>query len=382
MTVFRKSYAVILTTSLLALPGPIVAQTTGTLEAGPSYVLYDGFLASTAASSILYFQHNSPFFSFGAQGGITVFESGNQIVQATTGMAWRTRRGTRWHGEAAVSLGFNQYNIFAPAFYFLGRGRLHRASRTAGGWVGLASGASSSEDSNGNGWYEFSAGAWTIQDRFNIGGAVSATEVPPDGYFDVSGYVRWRSRRIGFDVNAGVRSWRTQPIFNGYADVSAFFRLNETIGLALNGGRAVSDPRRGLLGALYGSLGLRIDLFPRRSTMDHRPYSIQFRELDRAYSSAEHDDNVRVELDTFITGTSITITAQRAESVEIMGDFTDWNPVLCRQVQPGRWELPLPVESGVYRFNVRYDGGEWLVPEGVRSEANDFGGSVGIIVIP
>jgi len=31
---------------------------------------------------------------------------------------------------------------------------------------------------------------------------------------------------------------------------------------------------------------------------------------------------------------------------------------------------------------VRYDGGEWLVPEGVRSEENDFGGSVGIIVIP
>jgi hypothetical protein len=42
----------------------------------------------------------------------------------------------------------------------------------------------------------------------------------------------------------------------------------------------------------------------------------------------------------------------------------------------------VPVTSGVHQVNVRIDGGEWIVPAGLTAVRDEFGGSVGILLVP
>ena len=71
-----------------------------------------------------------------------------------------------------------------------------------------------------------------------------------------------------------------------------------------------------------------------------------------------------------------------AASVEIMGDFTDWQTVQLTRTGDTTWEIQLPLTRGVHRVNIRVDGGRWLVPAGTRLEQTEFGDAVGVVVIP
>lgn len=52
----------------------------------------------------------------------------------------------------------------------------------------------------------------------------------------------------------------------------------------------------------------------------------------------------------------------RAERVEVIGGFTDWEPRAMRR-GPDRWMLELWVPTGVHHFGFLVDG-DWFVPEG------------------
>jgi 1,4-alpha-glucan branching enzyme len=79
---------------------------------------------------------------------------------------------------------------------------------------------------------------------------------------------------------------------------------------------------------------------------------------------------------------TLRIRAPAAKSVELMGDITDWAPVRLHLVEPGLWETELELPPGVHRVNIRVDGGPWVAPGGTRVERTEFGGSVGILVVP
>jgi hypothetical protein len=64
-----------------------------------------------------------------------------------------------------------------------------------------------------------------------------------------------------------------------------------------------------------------------------------------------------------------------------MADFTDWQPVPLRAAGDDLWELSVALAPGSYRFNVRTDGGAWVVPPGVTALADDFGGIVALLVV-
>ena len=52
-----------------------------------------------------------------------------------------------------------------------------------------------------------------------------------------------------------------------------------------------------------------------------------------------------------------------------------------RALGAGTWEARLPLAPGVYRVNLRVDGGPWIVPPGLPSVVDEFGGAVGILTI-
>lgn len=75
----------------------------------------------------------------------------------------------------------------------------------------------------------------------------------------------------------------------------------------------------------------------------------------------------------------LVVNAPGASTVEVRGDFTDWRTLPMHPAGTDVWALP--VREGVLRFNLRLDGGEWIVPAGVAAVPDEFGSDVGVVVV-
>ena len=51
------------------------------------------------------------------------------------------------------------------------------------------------------------------------------------------------------------------------------------------------------------------------------------------------------------------------------------------QAGSGRWTIVLPIGPGTWRFALVMADGTWIVPNGVTSLPDDFGGQVGVLVV-
>jgi len=78
----------------------------------------------------------------------------------------------------------------------------------------------------------------------------------------------------------------------------------------------------------------------------------------------------------------IYVRAPAARTIELMADFTDWQPLMMRHVANDEWEIALHVAPGSHRLNIRVDGGEWSAPPGAGTVQDEFNGLVGLVVIP
>ena len=77
----------------------------------------------------------------------------------------------------------------------------------------------------------------------------------------------------------------------------------------------------------------------------------------------------------------LEVQAPAARSVEVSGDFTSWRPVSLSRAAGGRWVVSLPMVSGTHQINIRVNGDRWLVPPGLPPITDEFGGSVGLLVV-
>lgn len=73
--------------------------------------------------------------------------------------------------------------------------------------------------------------------------------------------------------------------------------------------------------------------------------------------------------------TRLSILASDATTVEVAGDFNQWEFVRAEHASNGVWYADLRIPAGQYRYAFRINGKEWRIPAGV-SAANDdeFGG--------
>jgi hypothetical protein len=65
-----------------------------------------------------------------------------------------------------------------------------------------------------------------------------------------------------------------------------------------------------------------------------------------------------------------------------MADFTDWEPVPMDRATTGEWRVERLIARGTHRVAIRVDGGTWIVPPNLPSVADEFGGEVGIVIVP
>jgi hypothetical protein len=376
----RTAAAVVVWVSCTA--SPLHAQPAATIGIGASVVQYEGFLTSGAATLTAALSHDAPSLSVGGQGGWTVFESGNQIFQATAAAAWLTEPGRRWRVELSGSGGVSRYADHPAAGHLLARGRLHVFGGNNGGWLGATAGASSD---NPYPPVEFGIGAWHARDRFALVGALTGTWLDGDQYLDVLGAARWTGGRFELEARAGARPWANSPGDVGdarsgvWGEISALIPLAARIDLAMSAGSYPSDPVRRVLSATYATVGLRLALARPESRMV--PALVDARVAAARARTASRSGGVLLEIEPAGDLRTLRVRVDGVKSVELMGDFTDWQTVLLTQVHAGTWETTLPLTPGVHRLNVRVDGGPWLVPAGARSEPNDFGGEVGVIFV-
>jgi 1,4-alpha-glucan branching enzyme len=79
---------------------------------------------------------------------------------------------------------------------------------------------------------------------------------------------------------------------------------------------------------------------------------------------------------------SLRVHAPLASSVEIMGDFTNWQPVRLAAARDGWWTVAIRIDPGPHQLNVRASGGPWTVIPGLATINDEFGGTVGVLVVP
>jgi hypothetical protein len=374
-----RSVAAATTVWILGGLSTLSGQASGTVDAGSSWVNYDGFLGSGAMFVSPTLRYDTPNTSLGASGSYVLFESGRHIVQGLAAGAWRTSLHDGVRGEISGSAGVNVYDNNPGYGHLLGRARLHFVGVLSGAWVGGATGQSY-EGSSSTTPYEMELGGWTVYEGVAMGAIATRTWDAATEYVDLVGTVRWRDEYLELDGSLGVRGLSDGGGEGFYGEIHAQVPIWKRISALVSAGRYPSDPVRGVIAANYVSMSLRVDAFNSLTSQSPTPLRTLYRELERP--GKPEAGEARLTIQTSLQDLhSIRVEAPDVRSVEMTADFTDWQPVALRRVDRDIWEVTVRVTSGVHRVNVRLNGGPWIVPRGLRAEADEFGGSVGVLVV-
>jgi hypothetical protein len=77
---------------------------------------------------------------------------------------------------------------------------------------------------------------------------------------------------------------------------------------------------------------------------------------------------------------TLRVRAPGAHRVEVMGDFTGWEP-LELAASGELFSADVAIAAGTHRLVVRIDGGDWAAAANTPAVDDDFGGRVGLLVI-
>jgi hypothetical protein len=185
-------------------------------------------------------------------------------------------------------------------------------------------------------------------------------------YADLSG--SWRRDDGGFSLGAtaGARLTSTSILSRGgWGSADAAVWIVPRLALVGGVGRSLDDVVRGVPPIRFVSVGIRIT---------GQKHATVLRSTPRARPGAAGPQ--------IVAGRErVEIRANGATRVELMADFTDWNPVELTLVS-GVWRLERSLSPGLHRIALRIDGGEWITPSNLPRAAYDLGGFVGLITIP
>jgi hypothetical protein len=350
------------------------------VELGASWVDYEGYLGSGAVYLTPTLRYNAPSLSLGASGSLVVFESGNRILQGLAAGAWRTRLHGRFRAEFSGAGGINVYADNPGYGHLLGRARLHFDEATLGAWIGTSTGQSYVGSASTTP-LQIELGGWTVYQNVVATAIATRSWFADTAYFDVVAAARFNDMHVRIDGTLGIRTWSSGGGSGIYGELQVGLPVTWKLVALVAGGRYPSDPIRGLIAASYVSASLQIVAFnagsPPAPPVPHRllrrgeglPQPVAGEASLSVTTSVQHLRTLRVD-------------APGATTVELTGDFTDWRAVAFSRTPQGYWEITLFIPPGVHRANVRLDGGQWTVPLGLRTEQDEFGGEVGILIIP
>jgi hypothetical protein len=373
----RRGLAAAGLSAVLASPTPLRAQLTATTDVMLGAVGYQGFLGSAAASIVPGIRYDARTFSVAAQGSYLLYESGRGLVQGAGAAAWLSPAVGPLRGEVAGFGGLSSYAQAPAAGYGMTRGRVHLMGRRLGTWAGAGVGHAFAGAYEA-GSSELALGAWIVFPGLALTAMATHSRVADSAYTDLSVGARWVRGGAEIDGIVGIRPASNVGPEGGFVEITTRLALTRVIAAQVSAGRYLADPLRGSLAGRYVNAGFRITMAGGRSAVrapDERLRS-QVR-LPQPLPPGAPELRVTEAL----SGTrTLTIVAPGARTIEIAGDFSDWQPVPL-QVRGDTWMLGVALPPGVHRLNVRVDGGRWVVPRGATPQTDEFGGTVGLIVV-
>jgi len=191
--------------------------------------------------------------------------------------------------------------------------------------------------------------------------------VPARHYSDVESSVYWSHGPLALDGLIGTRVSTSYGQRTTWGHAQASWALGEQFALVATGGSRASEPAIGRLGGNFFSFGVRL---ASARWIAHA--------LHPGARSTASSFGVRADGPTRI----IYVHAPAARTIELMADFTDWQPVVMRHASNDEWQVAMQIAPGTHRVNIRVDGGPWSAPPGASTVQDEFNGVVGLVVIP
>ena len=210
-----------------------------------------------------------------------------------------------------------------------------------------------------------------------VGGNIAMAEASATGcrtqsrLTDLESSVKFDYRFIEMTVRGGRRfgdSYDVTPESRQWASAQTAVWISSQIAAVAGGGREPAQPTRGLPARTYATLGVMLAYWPipRGVIPVETPASlVQAFEMRPAGPTLQR----------------ITARIGGVESVEVMGDFSDWTPLPLMRRGREHWELLVPMKAGMHQINMRIDGGQWIAPPGMPTMKDDFNGDVGVVVV-
>ena len=282
-------------------------------------------------------------------------------------------------GEVAFLAGGSTHNDGTRTGEIVGNARLHIPTGSVEFFVGTGAGRTW----DGTAWRTLVLGEGGASIGSADRGAVislTPTTVDSINYADLQTTISWSTSFADIGAVVGSRIGDQLTSLSGtarsWASVSALRQLSRGVAISLGGGTYPIDPTQGFPGGRFASLAVRLTpgRAPRAATPPPGPTGLVATAIGVASFETRRDEQGRM---------TFTVNAPGAQTVEINGDFTQWIPVrLTRDVSDAnRWNATLPIEPGKYQMNIRVDGGQWIVPPGLLSLRDEFGGAVGLLVV-
>src|SRR6266571_1983604 len=358
----------------------IAAQVVANVEAGLSDVRYDGFLASAAASispTIRWEQPQSRAF-VSARGTYLRFESGRHSLDGSATGSWFARLGGRRIIQNNISAGSSQYANIASFSHTEAEARFHLMGGNRGSWIGATVGRSSF----GGGPRRavvVATGMWLLHTDRTVFVSLDRSFVGDTVYSDLRSSGRWRKGDLVLEGIVGARIWSRGGGRGVFGEGSATLTLAPQAAFVVSAGRYPTDVVSGSIAGRYVTVALRFGTIALRRPATALPVNVH----SNGSGSAAGDPRLEIERRA-ADDVRITLYATGATSVDVIGDFTDWQPVALNRSPGNRdvWTATFRIARGVHRINVRRDGGPWMAPAGTTRSTDDYDGEVGVFVLP
>ena len=311
--------------------------------------------------------------------------AGSWSTQGNAGASLFTPRFSNLMGELAGYASGSANGDGTHTGTFSGMLRGHVLNQSAGAWIGAGGG----RVWDGAFWRNLiqgEAGAWTNIPYGTLTAVVTPSKLGDTiKYTDAEGTLSVFHDRLGVDLDAGFRAGSSLPIVGGdskvWGSANLSYWVTQSVAFIVGGGTYPVNFGQGFPGGRYVSAGIRIGRIPASRSSD-----ASITDIAPTPSSDVRADNsapaMSVGFGFSPYRATFFVTAPGATSVEVAGDFSNWEPVALSRASDGRWTRTLPMQPGIYEMNYRVNGGPWLTPPGFVTKKDEFGQSVGILVVP
>jgi len=179
--------------------------------------------------------------------------------------------------------------------------------------------------------------------------------------------LHWGIGRLALQGVIGTRFSATSEPNEQWGQLQGSLAVSPDLALIAAGGTHPSSAAYGIPRSRFVELGFRVA--PTAARRVRLPAGV--RPTPSGFEIRNGDRGLR----------TLRVRVPDARSVELSGDFTNWKPVTLARTQTDQWETTLAITPGMHRLAIRVNGESWTTPPGVPAIADEFQGTVGIIVV-